>query len=98
VIDLGGAVPENFKFQSSDQLALKASLENSNLDPEKKEEELAILIRQLKIEDLKGKRQLLQITIAQAEKQGDEESIITALKEFDTLNKEFYNITNGKNS
>ena len=36
VIDLGGAVPENFKFQSSDQLALKASLENSNLDPEKK--------------------------------------------------------------
>jgi hypothetical protein len=68
------------------------------LDPEKKEEELAILIRQLKIEDLKGKRQLLQITIAQAEKQGDEESIITALKEFDTLNKEFYNITNGKNS
>ena len=98
VIDLGGAVPENFKFQFSDQLALKASLENSNLDPEKKEEELAILIRQLKIEDLKDKRQLLQITIAQAEKQGDEESIITALKEFDTLNKEFYNITNGKNS
>ena len=98
VIDLGGAVPENFKFQSSDQLVLKASLENSNLDPEKKEEELVILIRQLKIEDLKDKRQLLQITITQAEKQGDEESIITALKEFDTLNKEFYNITNGKNS
>ena len=46
---------------------------------------MAILIRQLKIEDLKDKRQLLQITIAQAEKQGDEESIITALKEFDTL-------------
>ena len=98
VIDLGGALPENFQFQSSDQLALKASLENSKIDSQDQEKELVILIKQLKIVALKDKRQLLQTTIAQAEKQGDENALTTALKEFDTLNKEFYNITNGKNS
>ncbi len=98
VVDLGGKVPEDFQFQSSDQLALKASLENSNIDPENKEEELAKLITQLKISGLKNKRRLLQLAIAQAEKQGDEKALIEALKEFDILNKEFYNITNGKNS
>ena len=59
---------------------------------------MVILIKQLKIEVLKDKRQLLQTTITQAEKQGDEGALATALKEFDTLSKEFYNITNGKNS
>jgi len=98
VTDLGGTLPENFQFQSSDRLALKASLENSKIDLPDQEKELVILIKQLKIEVLKDKRQLLQTTITQAEKQGDEGALATALKEFDTLSKEFYNITNGKNS
>ncbi len=99
IVDLGGVLPEGIVLPEASliQLALKASLENSNLDPDKKEGELRALARELRLDVLKEKLQNIQKNVDRAEKEGDDLSLIQSLKDFDIISKEFHNIeTYGK--
>lgn len=92
IADLGGVAPSELLQNLSNELIMKASLDNSFVSSEKKEQELSSLNRELESILLKEKQQQLRQRIVQLEELGDETALHIALKEFDELNKKFYNI------
>ena len=73
-------------------ISLRSSLESSVIDKEEIKIEFYELLKQLKLEHLKRKRQDLVNLIKQAEKSGEKEKIASALKEFDEISKVLHNI------
>ena len=70
-----------------DLIALRTGLELIS-DPIKAKTELGVLTRQLKMENLKGKRQEMVDAIRLAEKTNDDAKLAVTLSEFDKLSKE----------
>ena len=70
---------------------LRSSFESSILGEEKIEEEFQELLRQLKIEYLKEKRQGLIGLVKEAEETGDETKVSSVLKEFNEVSKSIQN-------
>jgi len=68
-------------------IQLRSSLESSVLDEEKIKQEFLELLRQLKIEYLKERRQELRSLIREAEEIGDEIKLSSVLKEFNEVSK-----------
>ena len=68
-------------------IQLRSSFESSVLDEEKIKQEFLELLRQLKIEYLKERRQELRSLIREAEEIGDEIKLTSVLKEFNEVSK-----------
>ncbi len=80
-------------FEEAFALAsLRASYEFIDLDAEKLRADFQELLRQLKREYFREKRQKLGVEIRLAQAQGDEVGMAAALKEFDVVSKELHNI------
>lgn len=74
-------------------ISLRSSFEYSIIDEEKINAEFNELLKQLQSGHLKEKRQNLMLLIKEAEKKGEEEKIISALKEFDEVSRILQNIS-----
>ncbi|MEK7641348.1 MAG: DNA primase [Patescibacteria group bacterium] len=75
----------------ADMINLRSGIELTS-DAIKAKEELAELFRQLKIENLRGKKQELLWTIKMAEQKNDEPGLSIALSAFDKVMKEMQNL------
>lgn len=75
-----------------DVALLRASLSLAEKDEMKATAQFKELLRQLRIEYWKEKRQSAALLIREAEKSGNEESLIRALQEFDNISKELQNL------
>lgn len=73
-------------------ISLRFSFENQDFEVEDLKKEMQNLLRALKVEYLKEKRQEISELIRKLERDGDEDSLRTALKEFDIISKELQNI------
>ena len=69
-------------------VSLRFSFDNQNLAPADLEKETKNLLRELKVEYLKEKRQEISDLIRKLEKAGDENSLKEALREFAVISKE----------
>jgi len=96
IVDLGGQLPAAVRLANSVDLALRASWENSQLSEREKASELESLGEQLKVEFLRDKQRELLQEIAQAEREGKEDLLVAALRQFDNVSKEFHTIINAK--
>jgi len=67
-------------------ISLRSSLELQR-PSEKMREEFQDLLKQLEFEHLKERREMLAVTIKNAEEKGDEKALTDALKEFDLISK-----------
>ncbi|MEK7192379.1 MAG: toprim domain-containing protein, partial [Patescibacteria group bacterium] len=74
-----------------DNLLLRSSL-NIGLKEDAMKHELSELLYRLKIENLKEKRQQLQLSILKAEQQKDDRALMEVLSEFDRVSKEIQNL------
>lgn len=74
-----------------DVVSLRFSFENQNFDTEKLQKEIKNLLRELKVEYLKEKRQEIGIMIKKLEKEGKEENLKEALRDFDAVCRELQN-------
>lgn len=72
-------------------ISLKSSFELQNIAEEKIEEEFDDLLKHLKIERLKERKNQLIDLIKEAEKSGDEEKTANLLKKFDEVSKMIHN-------
>jgi len=75
-----------------DSISLNFSFKNIISDKKKPEEEFIELLRHLKAEYLKDKREKLAKFIKKTENDGNEKEITSALKEFDKVSKLIHNI------
>ena len=75
-----------------DSISLNFSFKNIISDKKKPEEEFIELLRHLKAEYLKDKREELAKFIKKTENDGNEKEITSALKEFDKVSKLIHNI------
>ncbi|MBI3046498.1 MAG: DNA primase [Candidatus Harrisonbacteria bacterium] len=73
-------------------VSLRFSFDNQNLNPADLEKETKNLLRELKVEYLKEKRQEISDLIRKLEKAGDENSLKEALREFAVISKELQNV------
>ncbi len=71
----------------ADDLVLRSSLEIEKTDMEKIDEEFSDLLKQLRSESLKEKRNELMRAIKEAERKKDEQKLSEVLKQFDELSK-----------
>jgi len=78
--------------QLMDAISLRFSFENQNIESVKLESEIPMLFKELKIEYLKEKRQVISELIRQLESGGNEPKLKEALREFDIVSKELYSI------
>ena len=78
-------VEEGFK-EIADFIALRSSLD-TEIDEKKMEEEFSELLRQLKFEYFKERREALYQSIRRAEELHEEEKLASILKEFDEVSK-----------
>lgn len=69
-------------------ISMKFSLENDNFETEKLEKEAEILLKELKLEYLKERRQQISELIKKLEYDGEEEKLGSALREFSQISKE----------
>lgn len=72
-------------------ISLRSSFEIQVLDDEKIEHEFNTLLRELKLEFFKERREKLVELIKEAERKGDEDSVASILKEFDEVSKLMHN-------
>ena len=70
------------------KISMRFSFNNQNIEIKSLEEEIGILLRQLKIEYLKEKRQQLSILVQQLDRSGDEKKLQEAISEFAEISKE----------
>lgn len=70
------------------KISMRFGFENQNLEMESLEKEIGILLRQVKIEYLKEKRQQLGELIQQLDRGGDEKKLQEAVSEFAEISKE----------
>ena len=75
-----------------DSISLNFSFKNIVSNGKKPEEEFVELLRHLKAEYLKDKREELAELIKKTENDGNEEEMIPALEEFDRVSKLIHNI------
>ncbi len=100
ILDLGGAqelslfAVELLKNPTPPLLALKVSLDNSELSSKEIEKEKQELIKQLKLEFYKEKFLLLKSAIAKAEREGDSVVLNNVLREFDNVSRQLHNVIN----
>ena len=73
-------------------ISLRFSFENQNFEVEDLKKEMGNLLRELKVEYLKEKRQEISNLIRKLEESGDEKNLQEALQEFDIISKELQNI------
>jgi hypothetical protein len=71
---------------------LKFSFENQDFETDDLKKEMQNLMRALKVEYLKEKRQEISELIKRMEREGDESRLQEALQEFDIISKELQNI------
>lgn len=83
------SVPTNLN-SLADLISLRAGLEIQ--EPESMRKEFEELARHIRLEYLKDQREFLSSKIKEAEKRGSEMDMNEALREFDRLSKEIYNI------
>ena len=69
-------------------VSMRFSLENGDLETEKLEKESQTLLRELKLEYLKERRQQIGELIKKLEYEGEEVKLCTALQEFSQISKE----------
>lgn len=74
-----------------DVVSLRFSFENQNFDTEALQKETQNLLRELKVEYLKEKRQEIGEVIKKLEKEGKEENLKEALRDFDAICRELQN-------
>lgn len=74
-----------------DVVSLRFSFENQNFDAEALQKETQNLLRELKVEYLKEKRQEIGEVIKKLEKEGKEENLKEALRDFDAICRELQN-------
>jgi len=84
----GGESQQSDLDQIMNVISLRFSFENQNFDAESLQKEIQNLLRELKVEYLKEKRQEISNLIRKLESEGDEKSLKEALKEFAALSKE----------
>ena len=75
-------------FELMGKISMRFSFNNQNIEIKSLEEEIGILLRQLKIEYLKEKRQQLSILVQQLDRSGDEKKLQEAISEFAEISKE----------
>jgi hypothetical protein len=75
-----------------DAISLKFSFENQDFETDDLKKEMQNLMRALKVEYLKEKRQEISELIKRMEREGDESRLQEALQEFDIISKELQNI------
>jgi len=85
----GGVLPPALQAVA-DLISLRSGLEISDADTIQRE--FAELIKHLKFEHYRDKREAVGVKIKSAEERGDEKELGEALKEFDLISKEIYNI------
>lgn len=73
-------------------ISLRFSFENEESDASKTEKEFLNLLRELKIEYLKEKRQEISQLIKKLENSGEEKALSEALKEFDNISREMHSL------
>ncbi|MFA6136112.1 MAG: DNA primase [Candidatus Paceibacterota bacterium] len=73
--------------QLASDLEMKASLKAEQVDKEKLDIEIVFLLRELKREFYKKRRELIQAQMKEKEKEGDMESVSKLNKEFDEVTK-----------
>lgn len=73
-------------------VSLRFSFENQNLEADALKKEMENLLRELKVEYLKDKRQHISELIRKLEVSGDERELKEALQQFDLISKELHNI------
>lgn len=86
------AMPSSQLSEIIDLISLRSSL-TTGQDRVKLAEEFQDLLKQLKVEHLKDRRQVLMAAIKRAEQDGQGEALMTVLKEFDEVVKEMQLLT-----
>jgi len=90
---LSGAIAESALLPARRELMHSISLSASLLNEKTVvSDELQDLIRQAKIEYFRDERERIGVTIKRAEQSGNSEQLQEALKEFDRVSKEIYNV------
>jgi DNA primase len=75
-----------------DAISLRFSFENQNFEADDLKKEVENLLRELKVEYLKEKRQQISELIRKLEAGGNEQELKKALHQFDLISKELHNI------